>query len=81
VSDASTFRTSDWDNPNCSAIKDGLMPALNAARTALTCPRINETAASLAVCRSLVTTAPVKSPRPERLGVIYLAASPLRGMS
>ena len=26
VSDASTLRTSDWDNPNCRAIKDGLMP-------------------------------------------------------
>ena len=38
VSDASTLRTSDWDNPICRAIKDGLMPALNAARTALICP-------------------------------------------
>lgn len=46
VSDASTLRTSDWDNPNCRAIKDGLMPALNAARTALICPRGNETVAT-----------------------------------
>jgi hypothetical protein len=46
VSDASTLRTSDWDNPNCRAIKGGLMPALNAARTALICPRGNETVAT-----------------------------------
>src|ERR1700692_287487 len=29
--------------PNCRAIGDGLIPALVAARTALTCPRVNET--------------------------------------
>jgi hypothetical protein len=50
VSDANTFLTSDWDMPNCRAICDGLMPALSAARTALTCPRVNETFATLA-CR------------------------------
>src|SRR5260370_19417397 len=43
VSDANTFLTSDWDMPNCRAICDGLIPALVAARTALTCPRVNET--------------------------------------
>ena len=48
--DANTFRTSDWDTPNCRAICDGLMPALSAARTALTCPRVNETFATSA-CR------------------------------
>ena len=42
----SAFRTSDWDKPNCRAISDALMPALNAARTALTCPRVNETVAT-----------------------------------
>jgi hypothetical protein len=41
---ASAFRTSDGDKPNCRAIRDGVMPALKAARTALTCPRVNETA-------------------------------------
>jgi hypothetical protein len=41
-----TLRTSDCDMPNCRAISDGLMPALNAARTALTCPRVNETVAA-----------------------------------
>ena len=41
ASDPNTFRTSDWDKPNCRAIDDGLMPALNAARTAFTCPRVN----------------------------------------
>jgi hypothetical protein len=45
VSDASTFLTSDWDMPNCRAICDGLIPALSAARTALTCPRVNESSA------------------------------------
>jgi hypothetical protein len=43
VSDANTFLTFDWDMPNCRAICDGLIPALVAARTALTCPRVNET--------------------------------------
>jgi hypothetical protein len=47
---ANTLRTSDWDMPNCRAISDGLMPALNAARTALTCPRVNETVATSACC-------------------------------
>jgi hypothetical protein len=50
VSDANTFLTSDWDMPNCRAICDGLIPALVAARTALTCPRVNETFATSA-CR------------------------------
>jgi hypothetical protein len=50
VSDANTFFISDWDTPNCRAICDGLIPALSAARTALTCPRVNETFASSA-CR------------------------------
>jgi hypothetical protein len=49
VSDANTFLTSDWDKPNCRAICDGLIPALVAARTALTCPRVNETFAT-SVC-------------------------------
>jgi hypothetical protein len=35
--------------PNCRAICDGLIPALVAARTALTCPRVNETFAT-SVC-------------------------------
>ena len=41
---ASAFRTSDWDKPNCRAIRAGVMPALKAARTAFTCPRVKETA-------------------------------------
>ena len=49
VSAISTFRTSDWDMPNCRAICDGLMPALNAARTALICPRVNESVANSAL--------------------------------
>ena len=47
---ANTLRTSDWDMPNCRAIRDDLMPALNAARTAFTCPRVNETVAA-STCR------------------------------
>jgi hypothetical protein len=43
VWDTNTFLTSDWDMPNCRAICDGLTPALSAARTALSCPRVNET--------------------------------------
>jgi hypothetical protein len=48
MSDANTFLTSDWDMPNCRAMSDGLMPALSAARTALICPRVNETVATSA---------------------------------
>jgi hypothetical protein len=48
ASDANTFLTSDWDMPNCRAMSDGLMPALSAARTALICPRVNETVATSA---------------------------------
>jgi len=42
-SDANAFRTFDWDNPNCRAIRDGVMPALKAARTAFTWPRVSAT--------------------------------------
>src|SRR3982074_1356117 len=41
---ASAFRTSDLDKPNCRAIREGVIPALEAARTAFNCPRVNETA-------------------------------------
>jgi hypothetical protein len=40
--------------PNCRAICDGLMPALSAARTALTCPRFNETFATSACVNDFV---------------------------
>jgi len=42
VSAISAFRTFDWDMPNCRAIRDGVIPALYAAWTALICPRVNE---------------------------------------
>jgi len=35
-SDANAFRTFAWEIPNCRAIRDGVMPALKAARTAFT---------------------------------------------
>jgi hypothetical protein len=50
MSDANTLRTSDWEIPNCRAIKDGLIPALNEARTALIWPRVNVTVSDSA-CR------------------------------
>jgi hypothetical protein len=34
LSDANAFRTFDWEIPNCRAIREGVMPALKAARTA-----------------------------------------------
>jgi hypothetical protein len=46
LSDFSAVRTSDWDKPNCRAMRAGVMPALKAARTAFSCPRVNETGAS-----------------------------------
>jgi hypothetical protein len=33
---ANALRTSDWETPNCRAIRDGVMPALNEARIAFT---------------------------------------------
>ncbi len=33
-SDAKAVRTFDWEMPNCRAIRDGVIPALKAARTA-----------------------------------------------
>jgi hypothetical protein len=35
-SDASAFRTFDWEIPNCRATLAGVMPALKAERTAFT---------------------------------------------
>src|SRR3989440_11977179 len=52
VSDASTFRTSDWEIPNCLAMREGVIPALKVARTALTWPCVNATLGSSG-CRRL----------------------------
>ena len=38
VSPDNAFRTSDCEIPNCRAIRDGVTPALNAARTAFSFP-------------------------------------------
>src|SRR5262245_38397900 len=51
-SDASTLRTSDWEIPNCLAMREGVIPALKAARTALTWPRVNATLGSSGCRRS-----------------------------
>ena len=48
VSDANTLRTSDWEIPNWRAMRDGVMPTLKAARTALICPLVNE---AVSACR------------------------------
>src|ERR1700724_2805305 len=83
ASDANTFLTSDWDMPNCRAICDGLIPALVAARTALTCPRVNETFDTSAFrCPSMTT---VSGPAhlldlAGRAVTICLVASPLGPM-
>jgi hypothetical protein len=42
---ANAFRTSDWETPNCLAIREGVMPALNEARIALIWPRVKKTSA------------------------------------
>ena len=33
---ANALRTSDWETPNCRAIRDGVIPALKEARIAFT---------------------------------------------
>jgi hypothetical protein len=45
-SDANAFFTSDWEIPNCRAIREGVTPALNAARTAFTFPCVKGIVAS-----------------------------------
>jgi hypothetical protein len=50
-SDANAFRTSDKGIPNSRAILDGVMPALNADRTALTLPRVKGASAIPSRCR------------------------------
>ena len=52
ASDASTLRTSDWEIPNCLAMREGVIPAFKAARTALTWPRVNATLGSFGCRRS-----------------------------
>ena len=41
ASPASAFRTSDCEIPNCRAIRDGVIPALKAARTAFNFPLVS----------------------------------------
>jgi hypothetical protein len=43
----SALRTCDNDKPNCRAIRAGVMPALEAARMAFSCPRVKEISASI----------------------------------
>src|SRR5215831_8431012 len=50
--DASTLRTSDWEIPNCLAMREGVIPAFKAACTALTWPRVNATLGSSGCRRS-----------------------------
>src|SRR5262249_8519845 len=53
-SDASTLRTSDWEIPNCLAIRVGVIPALKVARTALTWPGVNATFGSSGCRRAIL---------------------------
>jgi hypothetical protein len=46
ASDANAFLTSDCEIPNCRAIRDGVMPALKAARTAFSFPDVKAVGAS-----------------------------------
>ena len=48
ASEASTFRTSDREIPNSRAIRGGAIPALKAARTAFTWPRVSGRTAACA---------------------------------
>jgi hypothetical protein len=50
-SDANTLRTSDWEIPNCFAMREGVIPALKVARTAFTWPSVNEILGSSGCCR------------------------------
>src|SRR5262245_30637771 len=61
-SDASTFRTSDWEIPNCLAMREGVIPALKVARTALTWPCVNATLGSPGCRRSGDFSVVVDSP-------------------
>jgi hypothetical protein len=40
--EARALLTSDGDKPNCRATRDNVTPAMKAARTAFTCPRVSE---------------------------------------
>ena len=53
-SDAKAFRTFDWEIPNCRAIRDGVTPALNAARTAFNFPCARGTSAMSTFRRFLI---------------------------
>src|SRR5216683_1758657 len=50
-SDANTLRTSDWEIPNCFAMREGVIPALKVARTAFTWPSVNAVLGSSGCCR------------------------------
>ena len=49
---ANTLRTSDWEIPNCFAMREGLIPALKVARTAFTWPCVNALSGSSGCRRS-----------------------------
>ena len=53
-SDANAFLTSDWDSPNCLAIRERVTPALNAARTAFNFPCAKRGASAISTCLRLL---------------------------
>jgi hypothetical protein len=50
--DANTLRTSDWEIPNCLAMRKGVIPALKVAITALSWPCVSATLGSSGCRRS-----------------------------
>jgi len=55
LSDANAFRTFDWEIPNCLAMREGVTPALNAARTAFNLPCVKGASETSTCCRFLVS--------------------------
>ena len=52
-SDANAFLTFDWEIPNCLAMREGVTPALNAARTAFNLPCVKGASETLICLRLL----------------------------
>jgi hypothetical protein len=75
-SDANILRTSDWEIPNCFAMREGVIPALKVALTAFTWPNVNAVLGSSGCCRrsddSLVAIdgSDARSPAPVGLGQV-----------
>jgi hypothetical protein len=58
----SAVRTCDEDKPNCRAMRAGVMPALKAARTAFSCPRVKDPGASAPTRRWIIGRSGLPAP-------------------